>query len=220
MLAFGGQCTLATVAMQLVRQPARLRTEPAIGRPPTDHRRHEALSRVAYAQSSVSERLDFHAKIRSNLRQLSDFLNREFASKRHALRAKTCSCFNSSRRMGVHLRRDVQGKLRDSTSELSGKTNILHDDTICSGSVYATRKIDGSLEFAWKYFYVHRDVNRHAPQMRILADARQRLECEVVRIATRIELVEPEIHRISSRRNRSMQTCFVPSRCQQFRLYR
>ena len=114
----------------------------------------------------------------------------------------------------------MQGKPGDSALDLGGKTYILHDDTICSGSVYATRKIDGSLEFAWKYFYVHRDVNRHAPQMRIFADARQRLECEVVRIATRIELVEPEIHRISSRRNRSMQTCFVPSRCQQFRLYR
>ena len=168
----------------------------------------------------MCERFDFHAEVCSDLRQLGNFFNRKLASKGNAFRAEPGCCFDSSCRMGVHLRRDMQGKSGNSAPDLGGKAYILHDDTICSGIVYATRKIDGSLEFAWKYFYVHRDVNRHAPQMRIFADARQRLECEVVRIATRIELVEPEIHRISSRRNRSMQTCFVPSRCQQFRLYR
>ena len=54
--------------MQCVRQAARLRAQAAIGRAPADERGHEALARIAHAQRTMGERLDFQAQLVADLR--------------------------------------------------------------------------------------------------------------------------------------------------------
>ena len=131
-LALGGQRAFPVITMQFVGQPACLGAQSPVCRSTADHRRHQALTRVADAQSPVSETFDFHVEFRGERRKFGDFGYRELACQSDAFRSHSRCGLDPRCAVYVHLRRCMQLGMRHRALDCCCEPRILHDERVCA----------------------------------------------------------------------------------------
>ena len=200
--------------MQCVRQAARLRAQAAIGRAPADERGHEALARIAHTQRTVGERLDFQAQLIADLRQMLDLGQRQLARERHARCPELGSGLHTRLVVRVHLRGDMQARLRQRSRKLGGDADILHDERIGAGAICLARRFHGAVDLAGQNGRVERNVDIHAAQMRESASIGERVDGEIVGATSRVERLKAQVNRVGATTHSGMEGSDAASRRQ------
>ena len=200
--------------MQCVRQAARLRAQPAIRRTPADERGHEALARIAHAQRAVGKRLDFKAQLVADLRQMFDLGQRHLARKRHTRCSKLSSGTHARLVVRVHLRGDVQARLRQRSRKFGGDADILHDERIGAGAISLTRRFHGAIDLARQNGRIQRNVHVHAAQMGEGASVSKCVDGEIIGATSRIERLKAQVNRIGAAAHGGMERRNAASRRQ------
>ena len=201
---------------QLVRKPARLGAQAAVGRTTSDQRRHETLARIAHAQRAVRERLHFQALLLGRTHEGGHLGQRELARERHAPGAQAGGGPHAGGVMDVHLRGHVQARLGQGARQLARHADVLHDERVGSRAIGLARALERLVRLAGKHGRVERDVHAHAAQMRVGGRLLQVANREVVGAAARVERLEPDVHRVGSCAHRRPQRRRVARRRQKF----
>ena len=216
MLAGGGQgFVLQRTIVQGVGQAACLSAATAVGRAPADHRRHEALPRIAHADGAVAEGLDLHTQLGGSRRKHGNLLERKLASERHALGAQLGGSAQALDIVRVHLCGNVQARALDGTHDFRSDARILHDEGVDPGSISLTRKLHGVGQLGRKHHRVKRQVDLHSAQMGVIAGLAQLIQAKVVGTVARVELPRAQVNRVGARTHGGMQASHVARRGEQ-----
>ena len=202
--------------VQLVGKAAGLGAQAPVRRAPADHRRHEALPRVADAERPVPERLDLDALLRGDACQMRDFFEGKLARERDAGGAHARGSADAGCVARVHLSGDMKPDLRQRSRDLGRDTDVLDDERIGPGAPCLTSAFEGAGNLVGKDDRVKRHVDLDAAQVGEIACRGKRLRREVVGAAARVERLEAEVHRVGSGAHRRMKGAHVAGRRQKF----
>ena len=204
--------------VQFVGQAARLRAQAAISGATPYHGGHEALTGITDAQRAVAERLDFDARLGTHLRKMGDFLHGKLASERDALGTHAGSGADAGSIARVHLRGNMQADVGERAGYLARKTNVLDDERVGTCAPCLASAFERAAHFARQHDDVQRDVDLHAPQMRVIARLLERGDGEVIGPAARVERLEPEIYRVRTSTHGGVKGAHVARRRQKFHI--
>ena len=166
--------------VQFVGQAARLRAQTSIGGTTPDHGGHEALAGIADAQRAMTERLDLDARLGTHLREMGDFLHGKLAGERDTLGTHAGGGANTGGVARVHLRGNMQADVGKRTGYLARKTDVLDDERVGTCAPCLASAFEHAAHLARQHDDVERDVDLHAPQMRVIARFLERGDGEVV----------------------------------------
>ena len=153
----------------------------------------------------MSERLDFKAQLITVLRQMLDFRQRQLARERHTRCPKLSGGAHARLVVRVHLRGDVQARLRQRSRKLGGDADILHDERIGAGAISLARRFHGAIDLAGQNGRVQRNVHVHAAQVRESASIGERVDSEIVGATSRIERLKTQVNRIGAATHGGME---------------
>ncbi len=135
----------------------------------------------------MAERLDLDACLGAYLREMGDFLHGKLAGERDTLGTHAGGGANTGGVARVHLRRNMQADVGKRTGYLARKTDILDDERIGTCAPRLASAFERAAHFARQHDDVQRDVDLHAPQMRVIARLLERGDGEVIGPAARVE---------------------------------
>ena len=204
--------------VQFVGQAARLRAQAAVGGAAPNHGGHEALAGIADAQRAMTERLDFDARLGTHLREMGDFLHGKLAGERDALGTHAGGSADAGSVARVHLRGNMQADVGKRACDLARKTDILDDERIGPCAPRLASAFERATHLTWQHDDVQRDVDLHAPQMRVIARLLERGDGEVIGPAARVERLEPEIYRVRTSTHGGVKGAHVARRRQKFHI--
>ena len=204
--------------VQFVGQAARLRAQAAVGGAAPNHGGHEALAGIADAQRAMTERLDFDARLGTHLREMGDFLHGKLAGERDALGTHAGGSADAGSVARVHLRGNMQADVGKRACDLARKTDILDDERIGPCAPRLASAFERATHLTWQHDDVQRDVDLHAPQMRVIARLLERGDSEVIGPTARVEGLEPEIYRVRTCAHGSVKGAHVARRRQKFHI--
>ncbi len=175
---------VATVADQIVGEPAGLGALPAVGAPPSERLAGQTLSRVGDAQGAVDERFERQRRWLVNLPHLAD---RQLAGHHHAIDSERSRELNPFGAGQGHLGRRVNRQSRGDGADESHDSQILHQHRVDAGRGNRADYAVPGRQFAGKDQGVERDIPLHATMMQESHHRRQFRHREVGRARSGIE---------------------------------
>ena len=166
----------------------------------------------------MTERLDLDACLGAYLREMGDFLHGKLAGERDTLGTHAGSGADAGSIARVHLRRNMQTDIGKRAGYLARKTNVLDDERVGTCAPCLASAFERAAHFARQHDDVERDVDLHAPQMRVIARLLERGDGEVIGPAARVERLEPEIYRVRTSTHGGVKGAHVARRRQKFHI--
>ena len=114
----------------------------------------------------------------------------------------------------VHLRGDMQTRLRQRSRKLGGDADILHDERISAGAICLARRFHGAVDLTGQNGRVERNVDVHAAQMRESASIGERVDGEIVGTTSRVERLKAQVNRVGATTHSGMEGSDAASRRQ------
>ncbi len=153
--------------------------------------------------------VDLDACLGTYLREMGDFLHGKLAGERDTLGTHAGGDANTGGVARVHLRGNMQTDVGKRAGYLARKTDVLDDERVGTCAPCLASAFERAAHFARQHDDVQRDVDLHAPQMRVIARLLERGDGEVIGPAARVERLEPEIYRVRTSTHGSVKGTHV-----------